>query len=115
MAEKLDYEKLVRFLMNPFLDSLEGLKTDVEQSSSHNSVWIRVAFSPEDRGRMFGRGGRNIQAIRTVLQATANLYNQRIALDVYGESSSQSRSHSGDSSTDGESNRRRRGSRPSRK
>lgn len=103
-----DYEGLVRFLMAPFLDSPEELKTDAEVLSDHNKVWLRVAFSSEDRGRMFGRGGRNIQAVRTVLQATAALHAQKVSFDVYGESSSQGRSGE-EGHGNGEERRRRRG------
>lgn len=105
MAEKPDYKGLVSFLMKPFLDSPDALKTDVEQLGDKHRVLLRVAFDPEDRGRMFGRGGRNIQAIRTVLQATAALHNERVSLDVYGESAHQSRSGSDD---EGNGSRRRR-------
>lgn len=117
MAEKPDYEGLLRFLMSPFLESLDELKTDCEVHSTRGTVWLRVAFSPEDRGRMFGRGGRNIQAIRTVLQATAALCGQRLSLDVFGESSGPGRSGAGSSSGEGSAppRRRRGGDRPSRR
>jgi hypothetical protein len=116
MADKPDYEGLVRYLMLPFLDSPEDLKTDVEQLGNHRRVLLRVAFSPDDRGRMFGRGGRNIQAIRTVLETTSTLYEQRISLDVFGESSHQSRTSAEDTRS-GDRNRRPRrgGDRPSRR
>lgn len=113
MAGQPNYEGIVSFLMKPFLDSPDALKTDVERLGDKQRVLLRVAFSPEDRGRMFGRGGRNIQAIRTVLQATAALYDERVSLDVYGESAHQSRSSSDEDS--GGSRRRRpprRGDRP---
>lgn len=116
MAEKIDYEGLIRFLMMPFLDCPSELKTDCEAPNNHNTVWLRVAFSPDDRGRMFGRGGRNIQAIRTVLQATATLHGHKLALDVYGEGSSQGRSGGPGSSSGGPEGRRpRRGERPRRR
>jgi predicted RNA-binding protein YlqC (UPF0109 family) len=47
-------------------------------------VWIRVAFEGEDKGRVFGRGGRNIQAIRTVLAAAAANAGHSVYLDIYG-------------------------------
>lgn len=116
MAGKPDYEGLLRFLMQPFLDSPDALKTDLEQLGDKRRVLLRVAFAPDDRGRMFGRGGRNIQAIRTVLETTAALYDQRVSLDVYGESAQQSRSGSDDGAS-GDRNRRprRSGNRPSKR
>lgn len=109
MAGTPNYEGLVSFLMKPFLDSPEALKTDVERLSDKQRVLLRVAFSPDDRGRMFGRGGRNIQAIRTVLQATAALYDERVSLDVYGESAHQSRSSSDDENGGARRRRPRKG------
>ena len=122
MADKPDYEGLINFLMKPFLGSPEDLKTDIEQLSGHDKVWLRVAFSLEDRGRMFGRAGRNIQAIRTVLQATGALYGKRTSLDIYGESSGQGRPEGGnkppegrDRRPDGDRRRRHNNGRPSRR
>ena len=82
-----DFEALVRFLVTPFLESPDALKLDFEPLSNGQRLWIRVAFDGEDKGRVFGRGGRNIQAIRKVLKATGALYDCAVHLDVYGESS----------------------------
>lgn len=43
-----------------------------------------MAFEDPEKGRVFGRGGRNIQAIRTVLEAAAGTAGQSIYLDIYG-------------------------------
>ncbi|MDJ0702998.1 MAG: KH domain-containing protein [Leptolyngbyaceae cyanobacterium MO_188.B28] len=90
-----DFVGLVRFLVEPFLDSPTSLSIDCERLSGGSRVWIRIAFKGEDRGRVFGRGGRNIQAIRTVIRATAKLSGLTAHLDVYGESSSDSASEKG--------------------
>lgn len=83
-AAKPDYAGLVQFLVKPFLESPDSLSVDCEISPSTARVWIRVAFEGEDKGRVFGRGGRNIQAIRTVIAATAALAGHSIYLDIYG-------------------------------
>ncbi|WP_326520705.1 KH domain-containing protein [Leptothoe spongobia] len=85
-----DFEALVRFLLTPFLESPEALRLDFEPLSNGQRLWIRVAFDGEDKGRVFGRGGRNIQAIRKVLKATGALHGCAVHLDVYGESSQDS-------------------------
>jgi uncharacterized protein len=92
-----NYTELARFLLQPFLDAPESLKVDCEIIPSTSRVWIRLAFESADRGRVYGRGGRNIQAIRTVLEATAQAVGQNICLDIYGSSntnSHQERTHS---------------------
>lgn len=80
-----DFIGLVRFLVCPLLETPDALSIDCEVNPNRSKVWIRVAFQEDDRGRVFGRGGRNIQAIRTVVEATAKLVDWSAHLDVYGE------------------------------
>jgi len=79
-----DYAGLVKFLVEPFLELPESLKVDCEISPSRGKVWVRVAFEGADKGRVFGRGGRNIQAIRSVLEAAARAAGYTAYLDVFG-------------------------------
>jgi predicted RNA-binding protein YlqC (UPF0109 family) len=78
-----DYRQLVKFLIQPFLEQTEKLSVDCETNARTGRVIVRVAFEAEDKGRIFGRGGRNIQAIRTVLQAAAMVAGQTAYLDIY--------------------------------
>lgn len=82
-ATGLNYIGLVRFLVQPFLESPESLSVDCEMSYSLKRAWIRIAFSPTDREKVFGRRGRNIQAIHTVIAAAAELAGQSVYLDIY--------------------------------
>jgi len=82
-----NYIGLVEFLIKPFLDSPESLSVDCEMSHALRRAWIRVAFDNTDKGKVFGRGGRNIQAIRMVIAASAQLAGQTAYLDIYGASS----------------------------
>jgi len=79
-----DYSGLVRFLVAPFLESPETLSVDCEIVSSGPRVWIRLAFDLADKGRVYGRGGRNLQAINQVLTAVAQAAGHSVYLDVYG-------------------------------
>jgi predicted RNA-binding protein YlqC (UPF0109 family) len=78
-----DYIGLVRFLIEPFLESPTSLKVDCEKSNANERVLIRLAFEGSDKGRVYGRGGRNIQAIRTVIKAVAQTAGQFAHLDIY--------------------------------
>ncbi|MFM7408556.1 MAG: KH domain-containing protein [Cuspidothrix sp.] len=89
-ATSPNYVGLVKFLVQPFLESPESLSIDCEVSQTLKRVWIRIAFDSADKGKVFGRWGRNIQAIRTVIAAAGELAGQSVYLDIYG-SSSQSR------------------------
>lgn len=79
-----NYPELVRFLVQPFLEVPEALKVDCEINPMRSRVWIRLAFEGSDKGRVFGRGGRTIQAIRTVIEAAARAVGHSVYLDVYG-------------------------------
>lgn len=83
-SETPDYISLVKFLMQPFLESPDSLSVDCEISRSSKRAWIRIAFDSADKGKVFGRGGRNIQAIRTVISAAAQGVGQSAYLDIYG-------------------------------
>ncbi|MGB3136789.1 MAG: KH domain-containing protein [Nodosilinea sp.] len=82
--DRSDFPGLVRFLVEPFLDSPDSLCIDCEENSAQSKVWIRIAFNSDERGKVFGRGGRNIQAIRTVVRATAALSGWSAYVDIYG-------------------------------
>jgi len=79
-----NYPELVKFLVQPFLEVPEAISVDCEVNPARSRVWIRLAFAGSDKGRVFGRGGRTIQAIRTVIEAAAQAAGQFVYLDVYG-------------------------------
>ncbi|MDY7015087.1 MAG: KH domain-containing protein [Cyanobacteriota bacterium] len=87
-----DYAGLVRFLIEPLLEFPEALSINCERANGSKRVWIRVAFEETDRGRVWGRGGRNIQAIRTLLDAAARGVGQSVYLDIYGSPEDQQHS-----------------------
>lgn len=81
------YNELVKFLVVPFLESPDSLKVDSEVSPRTSRVLIRMAVEGEDKGRVFGRGGRNIQSIRTVLHAVAQASGHVAHLEIFGSQS----------------------------
>ncbi|MEO1131411.1 MAG: KH domain-containing protein [Cyanobacteria bacterium J06639_1] len=77
-----DYEGLVHFLMAPLLDDPSTLAIDCEVTRGGSRVRVRVSFDSDERGRVFGRGGRTIQAVRQVMIAAAKNADQSLSLDV---------------------------------
>jgi len=78
-----DYNALISFLLKPLLAHPEALRVDFESNSKNDRVWIRVAFDPEDRGRIFGKGGRTIQAVRTVVMTAAEEAGHSARFEVF--------------------------------
>ncbi len=50
---------------------------------------INIKVNPEDRGRVIGRQGKTINALRTVMKAAAVKTNQRINIKVVEEENSE--------------------------
>jgi uncharacterized protein len=103
-----DYQALVEFLMGPLVSSPELLRVNCEVLDQRSRVLIRVAFESDDRGRVFGRGGRNIQAIRTMLAAAGQTVGYQVHLEVFGgepdfgeDGVQRSRDHGRDYGSDG--------------
>jgi predicted RNA-binding protein YlqC (UPF0109 family) len=78
----IDYQGLVQYLIEPLLETPDALRIDCEHTG--NNVWLRVAFDPDDRGRVFGRSGKTIQSIRALLDLAAQNEGRAAFLDVYG-------------------------------
>lgn len=111
-----EYEALARFLMNPFLDQPDLLKFHSETLAGGKKLWLRAAFSEdEDKGRVFGRGGRNIKAVRSVLMAAANRSDMIVNLSVFGEPGPERSERSDRRGGRSSSPRGRGGDRPARK
>lgn len=83
-----DYRQLVQFVIEPLLEFPASLSIDCETANRQQRVCIRVAFDAEDKGRVFGRGGRNLQAIRTLLSTAALAAGQSAHLEIYQAESS---------------------------
>jgi predicted RNA-binding protein YlqC (UPF0109 family) len=109
IAASPDYEQLARFLIEPFLEDPQSLSINSEVNPQSKKIWLRVAFDQSDRGKVFGRGGRNIQAIRTTIQTAAAAHGESVFLDIYSDEPPQSddSAHRERSSSGGGNNRRR--------
>lgn len=88
-----NYIQLAQFLLQPLLKFPQSLSIDCEQCNNNQQILLRVAFEEADQGRVFGRGGRNIQAIRKVLEVAASNAGQSLYLDVYESEERKSKRH----------------------
>lgn len=81
-----DYRALARFLLEPFLDYPENLKISCETFSKGTRFWLRISMQESDRGRAYGRGGRNIQSIRQVLEGVGKASGHIISVEIHEDS-----------------------------
>jgi uncharacterized protein len=78
-----DYAELVRFLITPFLEEPDKLSIHCE-TYANGKIWVRLAFADADKGHVFGRNGRTIQAMRSLVEAAGKLAGQSVHLEVFG-------------------------------
>lgn len=82
-----DYPALLRFFLEPLLDSPDALTIDCEHVASRGRTWIRIALAPTDRGRAYGREGHTLQAMQTLVARVGTLAGQQVSLELFGERS----------------------------
>ncbi len=80
-----NYPALARFLLEPFLDYPEELRISCELLARGTKHWVRISMSESDRGRAYGRGGRNIQSIRQVLENVGQAHGHVVSVEIHEE------------------------------
>ncbi len=74
---------LAEYLVKALADHPE--KAELEEREEDDTVLIELKISPDDIGKIIGKGGNTINAIRTVLQTAASSYKKRAKLEVVGQ------------------------------
>jgi predicted RNA-binding protein YlqC (UPF0109 family) len=77
-----ELENLVLVLARSLVEEPEKVEVSGTESDSRVDLEIRVA--PEDMGKIIGRGGRTIRAIRTVAKAASVRLGKRVSVGVPG-------------------------------
>jgi uncharacterized protein len=62
----------------------EPERVSVRQRSEDGVVRFEIEVAPGDRGRVIGRGGRTLEALRTVMQAVAARQALTCSIEVMG-------------------------------
>jgi predicted RNA-binding protein YlqC (UPF0109 family) len=74
-------EELLAYLARGLVDDPDSVTVDSFEEED-GTVVLELHASPEEAGRLIGRGGRTISALRTVLKASATRRNRRVLVDV---------------------------------
>jgi len=73
-------QNLLVLLVRPIVD--EPDRVEVEASESDTRVDLELRVAPDDIGKVIGRGGRTIRAIRTVVKAASVRVGKRVNVEV---------------------------------
>lgn len=75
-----DTEGLVRFLVTSLVDVPDA--ASVERIDEGSTVTFKITLDPTDVGKVIGRGGRIIKAIRTLARAAGSTEGLQVEVDV---------------------------------
>ncbi len=73
-------KELVEYLVRSLAEHPDDVLLSMDENEENVSFELRI--SPEDFGRIIGKNGNTINAIRTVLQAAASSHKKRAKLEV---------------------------------
>ena len=76
-------KELVEYLVKSLVDSPQEVQ--IEETTDENSVLMELKVAESDMGKVIGKNGHTINAIRTVLQAAASSHKIRAKLEVLSE------------------------------
>jgi predicted RNA-binding protein YlqC (UPF0109 family) len=72
--------ELLAFLARELVDDPEAVRVDTEEREG--ALVLRLHVAPEDIGKVIGRGGRIVRALRTIMRATAVREGRRVLVEI---------------------------------
>jgi predicted RNA-binding protein YlqC (UPF0109 family) len=73
-------EDLLLFLARALVDDQDAVS--VEQVDEEDALILELTVSEDDVGFVIGRGGRTVNALRTVMRAVGSRHDRRVLVDV---------------------------------
>jgi predicted RNA-binding protein YlqC (UPF0109 family) len=82
MASAADTEALVRYLVTSLVDAPDAVT--VEAKETEESLTFEITLDPADVGKVIGRQGRIIKAIRTLARAAGSTASRQVEVEIIG-------------------------------
>lgn len=79
---KADTDELVRYLITSLVDSPD--KVEIEIKRTDEEIVYNVTLDPDDVGKVIGRQGRVIKAIRTLARAAGSTEGAHVEVEILG-------------------------------
>jgi predicted RNA-binding protein YlqC (UPF0109 family) len=73
-------KELVEFIAKSLVD--DPSQVYISEIEGENSVILELRVGPEDMGRVIGKGGRTVNAIRTLIRVLAAKQGKRVTLEI---------------------------------
>jgi predicted RNA-binding protein YlqC (UPF0109 family) len=79
-----DYAGLVEYIVRNMVDHPDAVVVEAQPGRGRSQT-IEISLDPEDVGRVIGKGGRNIEAIRAVVKAASIKDHERVNVEVLAD------------------------------
>lgn len=79
-----DYVDLVEYIVKNIVDKPDAVVVEAVQGRGRSET-VEIRLDPVDVGRVIGKGGRNIEAIRSLVKASAIKEHHRVNVEVIAE------------------------------
>ena len=80
--EERSMKTLVEYIVKALVDDPDQIM--IAERTGRNTTIIELAVAKEDIGKVIGKDGRTINAIRTILNAAGASQKKRVVLEVMG-------------------------------
>ena len=79
----MDLVVITEYIVKGIIDNKDSVSVKEFETSDDNVIQIEVLVSNADLGKVIGKGGRTINSIRNVVQASASLnLKKRVRINV---------------------------------
>lgn len=82
MSRTADTDALIKNLVENLVDTPEDVS--VEREDNGGKIAYQISVHPDDVGKVIGRQGRIIKAIRVVMRAAGSVNGDQVDVDVLG-------------------------------
>ena len=82
MSEQVDFTGLVRTLVEPIVEHVDELQITEIVDEELGGVLVEIRVHEDDAGKVIGRQGRVIKAIRTLVRAAATRAGQHVDVEL---------------------------------
>ena len=72
--------ELLAYLARELVDDPDAVRVDAEERDG--ALVLRLHVAPDDIGKVSGRGGRIVRALRTVVRASAVREGRRVLVEI---------------------------------
>ncbi|MEA2646364.1 MAG: uncharacterized protein QOE92_1447, partial [Chloroflexota bacterium] len=79
-----DYVDLVTYIVTNIVDNPEAVVVETHPGRGRSQT-VEISLDPGDVGRVIGKGGRNIEAIRALVKAASIKDHERVNVEVLAD------------------------------